>query len=195
MNTSQKKKNPLVSKVDKDIIFSSNFKSRKWLQIRGETVIKVSSQVLWEALICSGHVSYFNSFVKVHECERLSKIGHKDSCIYYNGNELYRELTKFELEKKVRFKIFYEKSKDKNSFTTFEIIDKGVNNEVGFRLTIETDGYRSVPRPIWHTIAVLFFIPSYKKYLNAVVKGMKYHCETGLKVKKNQFGTHSRFSN
>lgn len=42
--------------------------------------------------------------------------------------------------------------------------------------------------------AYFFLIPSFKKYMNSVVNGMKYHCETGKKVYKNQFGFHKKYS-
>ena len=50
------------------------------------------------------------------------------------------------------------------------------------------------PKPIHNILIVIYLKPKMKNYINAVVKGFKYHIETGIKVQKNQFGYNSMFS-
>lgn len=177
-----------------NLVFNSfNFKSRKFFQIKSETTIRTTPGNIWKTLTRPQHLKYFNPYVKKHESENLTNIGYIDSCVYYNGKELNRELISYEERKKIQFKIYFKQPKN-NSSTTFEIIQKKKSKTTGFRLTIETDAYKNIPRPLWHIIAYFFLIPSFKKYINSVVNGMKYHCETGKKVYKNQFGFHKKYS-
>jgi uncharacterized protein YndB with AHSA1/START domain len=189
------KVNPNQVKLNsyRSVLNSYSFKSRKFFQIKGEVNIRTTPEHIWEALTKPQHLTYFNPFIKIHECKGLTDSGYLDSCIYYNGKELQRILVSYEKQKKIRFKIYFKQPKN-NSFTTFEIIPKKKSEKTGFRLTIETDAYKNIPRPLWYIIAYFFLIPSYKKYLNSVVYGMMYHCETGKKVHKNQFGFHKRYS-
>jgi hypothetical protein len=159
--------------------------------ISSQIPIKAATITVWNALIQDQHLLCFNPFVKKQDEGLVKAVGYKDSCEYYNGRKLTREVIDFKEGKKIKYRINFE-GQNHNNYTTFEALEK--NGVPFFKLTMESDGYRKVPRPIWHLVAYFLIIPSYKKYLNAVAKGMMYYCETGNKVKKNQFGSHNMFS-
>ena len=174
-----------------EIIYSSNFKSRKFLQVSGSIKINTSTDKIWQTLTEPNHLLLFNSFIKEHSCDAVTA-NHSDSCVYYNNKVLIREIDTYVLKRKLKYKIWFEEEK-KPSYSCFEIIDNQ-SNPPSFKLTLETNAYKNVPRPIWHTVAYLFIIPSLKKYISALLFGMKQYCETGQKVDGNQFGKHNKFS-
>ena len=47
---------------------------------------------------------------------------------------------------------------------------------------------------IYNFLLIFYVLPSLKKYLNCVTKGIKFYLEEGLSVKQNQFGKHRWFS-
>lgn len=176
-----------------NVLFDHSYKSRKLLIVSGQTHIPVTKEVLWNALIQKDHVVHFNPFVKEHQSARLVGIGHEDSCEYYNGKKLFRKVVEFKEQRITKFKVYYDKP-EVNNFSVFEIIEGTSDNDVIFKLTLEFEAYKKIPRPIWYLIAPLILVPLYKKYIEAVVKGMHYYCTTGKKVERDQYGRHSQFS-
>ena len=74
----------------------------------------------------------------------------------------------------------------------FEIIEK--DNQTYFQVILESNAYRKTPRPFWYPIAFFLIVPSYKKYYNSLLKGLKFYAETGEIVRRNQFGSHKKYS-
>jgi len=159
--------------------------------ICSEIRVDTKQSNIWLALTGSQHLLCFNPFIATQLNGKVTGLGYQDQCTYENGKVLYREAVDYVEGTKIKYKINYAEEKH-NNFTCFEAIQQ--NGKTCFRLTIETDAYKNVPRPIWYFVAYFFLIPSYKKYLNAVVNGMKQYCETKKKVAINQYGKHRGFS-
>ena len=84
--------------------------------------------------------------------------------------------------------------KSSNKINVHFQIREQANNTSVFSVTISSDAYRNVPRPIWYFFAYFYLAPSYKKYLTSLLKGLAWYSETGQIVTKNQFGSHRQFS-
>jgi hypothetical protein len=177
---------------NKLLSFTTNFKSRKFLQVCGSIQINATSEKIWQTLSAPNHLLLFNCYIKEHHCDQVTK-NHTDQCIYYNDKVLLREMDSYVFQKKLKYKVWFEKENNP-TFTCFETIKNSTKASSTFRLTLETNAYKKVPRPIWHIIAYFFIIPSLKKYISAVLLGMKQYCELGQPVEKNQFGKHRSFS-
>ncbi len=177
----------------KSVNFNYSYSSRLFFEICGETYIDCTKEVLWNALTQPQNVIYFNSFVKSNEHLGIEGVKHKDQCEYYNGKVLTREVVEYVKNKRVKF-LIYQKKNHNNNYTVFDIMESDSKLGTKFRLSIQSDAYRNVPRPIWYFVARLILIPHYRKYIEAVVKGMNYYCTTGQQVIRNQFGHHNQFS-
>ena len=159
--------------------------------MQSEIPVNAHPSALWNALTTSQHLLGFNPFIISHENGEVYGIGYEDRCTYENGKVLFRKVVEYTEGYKIKYKVNYT-DQFHNSFTCFEVVRK--EDLIFFRLTMHTDAYRKVPRPLWHLGAYLVLLPSIKKYLNAVVRGMKHYCETETKVSTNQFGSHRGFS-
>jgi hypothetical protein len=176
-----------------NLINKCNYKSRNYLMISSELLIRTTKKFLWEAMVQDQHLLYFNPFIKNQSLGIVNGLGYRDKAEYHSSIRFEREVIEYVEGEKIKFRLDFE-NKNHEGFSLFEVIDSKQEGYINFKLTVETNAYEKVPRPIWHFIAYFLIIPSYKKYLNAVAKGMLYYCETGNKVKKNQFGLHSKFS-
>ena len=173
------------------VVNTYDCRSRDRLEVQSEIPVNAHPSALWNALTTSQHLLGFNPFIISHEKGEVYGLGYQDCCTYENGKVLFRKVVEYEQDCKIKYRVNYA-DQFHNSFTCFEVLRKG--EQVFFRLTLLTDAYRRVPRPIWHLVAYLVFLPSLKKYLNSVARGMKHYCETGTKVSTNQFGSHRGFS-
>ncbi len=173
------------------IVNTYNCKTRDQLVVLSEIPVHADPSLIWNTLTTSQHLLRFNPFIISHEKGEVDGNGYEDCCTYENGKVLCRQVVEYEEGCKIKYRVNYA-DQFHNSFTCFEVVRKG--EQVFFRLTLLTDAYRRVPRPIWHLVAYLVLLPSLKKYLNAVTKGMKHYCETEIEVSTNQFGSHRGFS-
>ena len=59
-------------------------------------------------------------------------------------------------------------------------------------LTIEVTPYVSdkFTFKVYNLVLKYYIIPSLRKYLNCVTKGVKFYLESGKIIKHNQFGSH-----
>ena len=115
----------------------------------------------------------------------------KDKLIYLNGLEYIREFQHWEPNK--GYNLIIGKELGKKSFVKWRLSE--VQDKV--KLSIQINPYRSQKiSPLLYPLATLFFIkPQLKKYLSSVLKGVKWNVEMNEVVSKNQFGSHSWFSN
>ena len=172
--------------------FNSFYKSRKLLRVSGQIEIQSKATFIWKTLTAPNHLLLFNCYIKHHSCVEVAT-NHSDECVYNNDTVLIRNLVEFVPNKKLKYKIWF-KEELKPSYSTFEILTNDLEPNAIFKLTLETDAYKNVPRPIWHFIAAFFIIPRLKKYINSILLGMEQYATSKNPPSKNQFGYHKNFS-
>lgn len=166
--------------------------SRKNFQISGELTIAGTREKLWRIITQPGHLENFHPFVEKHDkIKNWHGIGSKDSGSFYNGKEMNRVVTHWKEGKEYTIKM---ENSDGNKTSVRFALQALSPEKTNFCITINTDAYRKIPRPIWLIFARFFLVPSFKKYLYSVLNGLAYYNDSGQKVTKNQFGSHRKFS-
>ncbi len=114
----------------------------------------------------------------------------KDRLIYLNGLTYIRAFTHWNPPQ--GFALNIGTKNGKKSKVVWEI--KPLNQ--GSEITITIFPYRTDKNAPFLQAFVNFFVvrPSLKKYLRSVLKGLKFHLDSQLKVEPNQFGKHPWFS-
>ncbi len=162
------------------------------INIKSSILIKSSIRDVWRVISEPGYLERVHPFC--HKNTVLKKQDDKilkDKLIYLNGLEYIREFQYWETNK--GYDLFIGKELGKKSFVRWrlsKVYDKS-------KLSIQIYPYRNQKIfRVLYPFAIFFLIkPQLKKYLNSVLKGIKWNIETKEIVSKNQFGNHSWFSN
>lgn len=172
--------------------YTYNIKSRKLFEIKGGLPINAPAKRLWETITTPGHLELFHPFVKEHrKSDDWKGIGGRDSGVFHNGGERHREIVEWDEGNSYRIKMDNNDGHDTQVRFAIKRISK---NKAGFSISISKNSFRKIPRLLWPVLARWRILPLHKKYLFSVLNGLAYYSETGKKVKKNQFGRHSRLS-
>ncbi len=172
------------------IEFNWNIWNRNYLFISSKIKINVSKEKLWKIITAPGHLNTYHPFCEEHQVSDWDGVGCKDISRSYAGKTIKREVIKWVEGESYQIKMINGDGNDTK--VKFEITDLGVNSSIS--VSIITNAYRNNPRPLWYPIALLLIVPSYKKYFNSLLNGMKYYSETGKVVARNQFGPHKQYS-
>jgi hypothetical protein len=172
------------------IEYKSSFKSRKLLQISAQIKIKIPPNKIWGIITEPGHLKNYHPFCDYHEQSKWDGIGSKDRSKSYAGKIINREIIAW--QEGVSYQIKMNNNDTHDTHVKFDVIES--NNMTFFKITITTNAYRNMPRPLWCFLSHLMIVPSYKKYFHSQLNGLKYFCETGKKVRRNQFGNHKKYS-
>jgi hypothetical protein len=172
------------------INFEWNIWDRRLFRINGLIKIDVSKENLWKIIIEPGHLKKYHPFCKEHVISDWNRVGCKDLSKSYAGKTIKREIIDWNEGISYRIKMNNEDKHDTK--VKFEIIEK--DNQTYFQVILESNAYRKTPRPFWYPIAFFLIVPSYKKYYNSLLKGLKFYAETGEIVRRNQFGSHKKYS-
>ncbi|WP_121667712.1 hypothetical protein [Mesonia aquimarina] len=172
--------------------FLYNINTRRAFFIQGKIEINYTKEKIWHIITQPGHLENYHPYCKKHiKTTSWKQIGDTDQGFFYSGKSMKREVIDWQEEKSYKVKI--DNDDENLSEVKFSIESKTTEISI-FTIEIFTDSYKKIPRPIWYFFAFIFLVPSYKKYLNSILKGLKYYSETGKKVSKNQFGSHKIFS-
>lgn len=162
------------------------------INIESSILIKSSIRDVWRVISKPGYLERVHPFC--HKNTLLNKEGNKilkDKLIYINGLEYIREFQHWETDK--GYDLMIGKELGKKSLVKWRL-SKVHDNA---KLSIQIIPYRSqkIPRLIYPLASLLLIKPQLKKYLGSVLKGVKWNVEMNQVVSKNQFGSHSWFSN
>lgn len=160
-----------------------------------EIKIKASTSEIWKIISKPGNLNLCHPFCKNNDVEKWNEVGAVDYIEYYNGLTMKRLFTGWSPEE--GYELIIGKGNQGIAKVKWEIISKNKQTsslKISITLLPEIILYK-YPKPIHNILIVVYLKPKIKNYINAVVKGFKYHIETGNKVKKNQFGFNSMFSN
>ena len=170
---------------------SYNIKSRDKFQISNVIQIQASQKKIWEIITEPGHLKNFHPFCEKHKRVKWEGIGDRDAPQLYSGKITYRKIIKWEKEK--GFQIEMDNGDGNITYVEFYLVEV-LGPSIRFGIDIKTDSYRKIPRFMWNWFARKKLIPSYEIYLYSILNGLKYFAETGIPVKRNQFGSHPKFS-
>jgi hypothetical protein len=157
-------------------------------------LIQAPSYKVWEVISTPGNLNFCHPFCKLNSVTSWGKVGAEDTIEYYNGLTLKRIFTKWDKGKGYELLIgdrFHTLAK---VIWTITSENESMSN-LSITISIYPDvALRKYPKPVRGMIRFFYLLPNMSKYLNSVILGFKYHIETGIPVKQNQFGYNRLFS-
>lgn len=154
--------------------------------------IKLNTEIkeVWRLFSKPSHLELFHPFCRSNKIIVWNEQNKTDELTYLNGIVYERNI--YSWQKNKGFKLYIGKKEGKKSKVEWKL--KSINEVV--ILTIEVTPYVSdkFTLKIYNLVLKFYIIPSLKKYLICVTKGIKFYLESGKIVKHNQFGSHRWFS-
>ena len=151
---------------------------------------QVNYNKIWQVISAPSNLELFHPFCKSNQVIKWPDINSMDEIHYYNDMILVREFVNW-IDGKGYDLLIGEKNGEK-SFVSWRIKDECNNSNLS--ITIYPH-YRNKGYKILNLIPFFIFVrPSLISYLDSVLMGLNYYIETNRKVEKNQFGSHSFFS-
>ena len=170
-------------------------KKSNHVPLLGQVEVACSADQLWAIISRPANLNECHPF-----CAQNSVIhwGDKDSSDlieYYNGLKLERHFMTWEEEKR-SYSLEIKRKKWLYAKVYWTVSSLGKNKS---SLSIQIHSFPDIALGRYHKflrpfLSKLYFLPKMNHYVNAVVKGFKYHAETAELVQKNQFGYNSMFS-
>ena len=160
------------------------------LSVKSEVKLNVELEKVWDLLSKPSHLELFHPFCKSHKIIVWNEQKKIDELIYLN--DLLFERNIYNWQKKSGFELYIGKKGGKKSKVEWKL--KSINEKT--ILIIKVNPYISdkFSPIIYRLLLITYILPSLKKYLNSVTKGIKFYLENGIAIKNNQFGSHKWFS-
>ena len=160
----------------------------KEFHISEKIFLNQSNRVVWDTISLKNGLELFHPFCLKNKEIRGNK--KSDELVYLNGLTYIREFTSWKPNQ--GFELTIGSKNGKKSKVQWQLQSSGM----GCELKISVFPYKSSKISKFLYPLVNFFVikPRLKKYLQSVLKGLKYFLDHKQKVKKNQFGEHPWFS-
>ncbi len=160
----------------------------KEFHISEKIFLNQSNRVVWDTISLKNGLELFHPFCLKNKEIRGDK--KSDELVYLNGLTYIREFTSWKPNQ--GFELNIGSKNGKKSKVQWQLQSSGM----GCELKISVFPYKSSKISKFLYPLVNFFVikPRLKKYLQSVLKGLKYFLDHKQKVKKNQFGEHPWFS-
>ena len=153
--------------------------------------IKASPQNIWLAISSPGNLEDCHPFCEKNPVDEWSGVGSKDTIYYYSGWVLHREfLNWFE---GVGYDLTIGRKDGRKSYVSWRITEEQENINT-LSITIYPHTLQNIPVAIRLIPHIAYIHPTMQSYLESVVKGFEWFITTDKPVYKNQFGSHSWFS-
>ena len=133
-------------------------------------------------------------FCESNPVHNWDAIGARDTIQYYNGIQLHREFTEWNIGTGYSLKIGTKQNA--KASVDWKIVATGKNSselQIAIHL-IPDEMLKAYPKILRGLICTLYVIPTMKQYVASVVKGFQFYLATGKTVSKNQFGYNTMFS-
>lgn len=160
----------------------------KEFHVSEKIFLNQSNRVVWDTISLKNGLELFHPFCLKNKEIRGDK--KSDELVYLNGLTYIREFTSWKPNQ--GFELNIGSKNGKKSKVQWQLQSSGM----GCELKISVFPYKSSKISKFLYPLVNFFVikPRLKKYLQSVLKGLKYFLDHKQKVKKNQFGEHPWFS-
>ena len=156
--------------------------------------INASADKVWEVISTPGNLNFCHPFCKENTVAKWGEIGAEDTIEYYNGLVLNRLFTEWYERKGYELLIGDRTYAAAKVLWTITSVKDGIS-ELSITINVFPEiALKKYPKLLRGIIRKIYFLPNMSKYVKSVVKGFKYYIETGLLVKKNQFGYSRMFS-
>ncbi|CAI8276623.1 MAG: hypothetical protein CNE98_06130 [Bacteroidetes bacterium MED-G17] len=156
--------------------------------------IEVTKETLWNVISRPKNLELFHPFVKENPTERWNKKDSRDTIIYYNNLVLNRIFLDWVEGKS--YTLIIGNSAYATAKVHWDIIENdskntSINITIYYYPSVALGKYPAMLQPL---IDWIYLKPKLKEYVKSVVLGIKFYSESGIKVKKNQFGFNPMFS-
>ena len=170
---------------------SSNYKLKFNWCVTGTLEISIPKSNLWNIISSPSNLELFHPFCEKNPTINWPGLNSADEIYYYNGLILKREF--IDWSQGQGYDLLIGEEGGPKSFVSWRINKKGGGSKL--KVSIYPHIYNRGKKLINFVPYTLIVKPSLSNYINSVMMGLEYYIKTGMKVKKNQFGSHSYFSN
>lgn len=154
--------------------------------------INVSSEQVWEVISKPGNLELCHPFCKTNPVEKWPGKESIDYVHYYNGLKYQRIFTNW--IEGLGYDLHIGTVNGRKSKVKWRI-DKTGESSSELRITIYPHDIKKYPNFVKPLIYFFYIKPMLRKYLNSVLKGFRTYIIQSKPIQKNQFGTHSWFTN
>ena len=164
------------------------------LRISHISEIKTNKEKLWKFISKSGNLNFCHPFCKENTVFKWGNSNSLDRIEYYSGLIYNRHF--FEWNDKLGYGLIIKKNNLSLAKVKWEIIpSKNDSCQLSIQLYIVKNSIlKNYPNVLRWFILKVIIKPKMKSYLRSVVSGVRFYTETGIAVKKNQFGRNIIFS-
>ena len=164
------------------------------LRISHISEIKTNKEKLWKVISKSGNLNFCHPFCKENTVFKWGNSNSLDRIEYYSG--LIYERCFFEWNDKLGYSLIIKKNNLSLAEVKWQIIPlKNDFCELLIQLDIIKNSLlKNYPNFLRWFIIKVIIKPKMKSYLKSVISGVGFYAETGIAVKKNQFGRNMIFS-
>ena len=156
-------------------------------KVSNKIILNHNPDEVWEIISSKNALELFHPYCLKNDVIDYKK---KDKLVYLNGLTYYREFSAWKPNNGFELSIGKKRGKKSKVLWEIKILDRGCE------VKISVFPYRSskIPKYFYPIFIFLIVKPKLRKYLQSVLKGLKFYLDTNINVKKNQFGKHSWFS-
>lgn len=156
-------------------------------KVSEKIILNQNPDIVWEIISSKNALELFHPYCLKNDVIDYKK---KDKLVYLNGLIYIREFSVWKPNKGFELSIGKKGGKNSKVIWEIKILDKGCE------VTISVFPYSSskISKYFYPIINIIIVKPKLRKYLQSVLKGLKYYLDTNFRVRKNQFGKHAWFS-
>jgi hypothetical protein len=156
-------------------------------KVSEKIILNQNPDIVWEIISSKNALELFHPYCLKNDAIDYKK---KDKLVYLNGLIYIREFSVWKPNKGFELSIGKKGGKKSKVIWEIKILDKGCE------VTISVFPYSSskISKYFYPIINIIIVKPKLRKYLQSVLKGLKFYLDTNFRVRKNQFGKHAWFS-
>lgn len=146
---------------------------------------------VWQLISRPGNLERYHPFCAANPVENWPGIKAVDYVHYYNGLKFKRTFTDWQDGRGYTLLIGRENGPRSKVVWTIREKEQAASE---LEITIYPHGTDKYPALIMPLLFISYIKPMLRKYLTAVLQGLRFHLESGQIVRRNQFGAHGWFS-
>ena len=166
-------------------------KYTKRLPISCSKVFDLSPEGVWEMITAPGNLNATHPFCDTNEALVWDGENHSDRLVYLNGRTYVRNFQTWDENK--GYTLLIGEDNGAQSYVVWEIESVG-ENKSKLSITVYPFILAKLPKFLAFIPHLFWVKPRMTAYLNSVLGGFAYFCETGESVPRNHFGSHKWFS-
>lgn len=160
------------------------FSKRNNFSCASSMVMKCTEEDLWNLLSRPGHLKNIHPLCKDHFSNDWTGVGSMDTILYKNDAKRERSVLKWIPRNLLTLKVV-NPINNASSFVEWQISKNHQPNSCRLSVTLFTNTYQNIPRPIWPLYRRFKLEKSYKKYFESVLTGFCNECQI-ISSEKNE---------